>query len=148
MTLLKFLTAYYSLIEVSNLQQDQTILIHAASGGVSQAVLMIAPHVGPEIYATAGSAAKRRLIMERYGISESNIFSSQSRIFKKGSLRLTQGRGVDVVLKPLSRNALEDSWECIGKFGTFIKIGETDIDRRSQIDMEPLIENLPPHQSI
>lgn len=75
------------------------------------------------------------------GISENNIFSSQSRLFKKVSLRLTQGRGVDVVLNPLSGNALEDSWECIAKFGTFIKIGETDIYRKSQIDMEPLIEN-------
>ena len=136
-----FLTAYYSLIEVARLQRDQSVLIHAATGGVGQAALMIAQHIGATIFATAGSAAKRRLITEKYGIPETNVFSSQSRIFKKGILRLTHGRGVDVILNSLSGTALADSWECIAKFGTFVEIGKTDIYRKAQIDMEPFDRN-------
>ena len=104
-----FLTAYYSLVEVAHLQKDQTILIHTASDGVDQASLMIAQHIEAEIYATAENAAKRRLIAEKYRISNTNILSSQSRIFKKGILRLTQDRGVNMILNSLSGNALEDS---------------------------------------
>ena len=136
-----FLTAYYSLIEVAHLQKDQSVLIHAATGGVGQAALIIAQHVKAKIYATAGTAAKRRLITERYGIPETDVFSSQSRIFKKGILRLTQGRGVDMILNSLSGNALADSWECIANFGIFVEIGKSDIYRKAHISMEPFDRN-------
>ena len=136
-----FLTAYYCLIEVSKLRKGQTILIHAASGGVGQAALMLAQHIGAEIFATAGSASKRRLLAERYNIEESHLYSSRSRTFKKAILRLTQGRGLDVILNSLSGIALEDSWDCVATFGTFVEIGKTDIYRKARITMEPFDKN-------
>ena len=137
-----FLTAYYSLVEIANLQKNQTVLIHVASGGVGQAALMIAQHIGAEIYATAGSDAKRRLIMERYGIAEDHVFSSRSRSFKEGITRLTQGKGIDVILNSLSGVALQDSWHCVAPLGTFVELGKTDIFQKGQIDMEPFDRNV------
>ena len=137
-----FLTAYYSLVEIANLQKNQTVLIHAASGGVGQAALMIAQQIGAEIYATAGSDAKRRLIMERYNIAENHVFSSQSSSFREGITRLTNGKGIDAILNSLSGVALQDSWHCIAQLGTFIELGKTDIYQKGQIDMEPFDRNV------
>ena len=133
-----FMTAYYGLIELANLRKHQTVLIHSAAGGVGQAALMIAQHIGATIYATVGSEPKRRLLIERFGLRESHIFWSRSKNFKKGILEVSCGNGVDVILNSLSGEALHDSWDCIAKFGTFIEIGKSDIYRRSELSMEPL----------
>ena len=137
-----FMTAYYSLIDIADLQKDQTVLIHAASGGVGQAAIMIARHIGAEIFATAGSDVKRRLIIDQYRIPESHVFSSQSRSFKDGIMRLTQGKGIDAILNSASGLVLQDTWHCIAEFGTFIELGKTDIYQKGQIDMEPFDRNV------
>ncbi|KAI1455311.1 putative polyketide synthase [Annulohypoxylon moriforme] len=138
---LTFATAYYGLIDCANLEKEQTVLIHAASGGVGQAAIKIAQKIGATIFATVGSSSKRRLLVEKYGIPESHIFSSRTTDFGAGIRRLTGGAGVDVILNSLSGSALQMSWECIANFGTFVEIGKTDIYRRSQLDMEPFDRN-------
>ncbi len=120
---------------MARLEKGQTVLIHAASGGVGQAAIQIAQLVGAEVFATVGSASKSSLIQEKYGIPPSQIFSSHSRRFKKGILRLTKGMGVDVVLNSLSGEYLADSWDCVAQFGTFVEIGKTDIQARSHLNM-------------
>ena len=137
-----FLTAYYGLVEIANLQKDQTVLIHSAAGGVGQAAIQIAQHLGAKIFATVGSVSKRQELVDKFAIPESQIFSNRSRAFKKGLLRMTGGEGVDVILNSLSGEALLDSWDCIAKFGTFIEIGKTDIYRNSQLGMNPFERNV------
>jgi acyl transferase domain-containing protein/NADPH:quinone reductase-like Zn-dependent oxidoreductase/SAM-dependent methyltransferase len=132
-----FLTAYHCLVKIANLRRGQTVLIHTASGGVGQAAVMIAQHIGAEIIATVGSDAKAQLLIDVFGLPTSHIFSSRLRNFKKGILRLTKGRGVDVVLNSLSGEALRDTWACIAPSGTFVEIGKTDIFRRNQLSMTP-----------
>jgi NADPH:quinone reductase-like Zn-dependent oxidoreductase len=130
-----YYTAWYCLTHVARLEKGQTVLIHAASGGVGQAAIQIAKLIGAEIFATVGSVPKRKLIQDQYGIPESHVFSSHSRRFKKGIVRSTQGKGVDVVLNSLSGELLMDSWDCVAQFGTFLEIGKTDIYGRSQLNM-------------
>ena len=54
-----YVTAYYSLVYLARLRKGQRVLIHSAMGGVGQAAIALAKHVGAEIYATAGSEGKR-----------------------------------------------------------------------------------------
>ena len=137
-----FLTAYYGLVELANLQKNQTVLIHSAAGGVGQAAIQIAQYLGARIFATVGSLSKRQELVEKFGIPPSQIFSNRSRAFKKGLLQMTGGEGVDVILNSLSGEALLDSWDCIAKFGTFIEIGKSDIYRNSQLGMKPFERNV------
>ncbi|KAL8717594.1 MAG: hypothetical protein Q9225_005174 [Loekoesia sp. 1 TL-2023] len=137
-----FLTAYYGLVEIARLRQHQTVLIHSAAGGVGQAAVMIAKSLGAYILATVGNSAKRQMLKEKYGIPEDHIFSSRSRGFKKKVLQYTGGEGVDVVLNSLAGEALVDSWDCIAKFGTFVEIGKSDIQRNSQLSMKPFERNV------
>ncbi|RFU79325.1 polyketide synthase [Trichoderma arundinaceum] len=139
---LTFATAYYSLFDCANLQQGQTILIHSASGALGQVAIKIAQRIGAVIFATVGSASKRQILMEQYGIPESHIFSSRTTDFAAGIKRLTNGSGVDVVLNSLSGPMLHASWESVAAFGTFVEVGKTDISRRSQLSMKPFERNL------
>lgn len=139
---LTFATAYYSLFDCANLRQGQTILIHSASGALGQVAIKIAQRLGATIFATVGSATKRQLLVEQYGIPESHIFSSRTTDFAAGINRLTNGTGVDVVLNSLSGPMLHASWECVAAFGTFVEVGKTDISRRSRLSMKPFERNL------
>lgn len=137
-----FGTAYHSLIDVAHLEAGQTILIHAASGGVGQAAIKLAQHIGAEIFATVSNVAKRQLLINQYQIQEDHIFSSRTRQFKKGILRLTHNKGVDVVLNSLSGEALHDTWSCVATFGTFVEIGKSDIHKKSQLRMDIFDKNV------
>ena len=59
-----YVTTYYSLMHLARLRRGQRVLIHSAMGGVGQAAIALARHVGAEIYATAGSKAKRDRLLE------------------------------------------------------------------------------------
>ena len=56
-----FLTAYYSLVHMGRIARGERVLIHSAAGGVGLAALQVARASGAEVYATAGSEAKRSL---------------------------------------------------------------------------------------
>ncbi|KIL88674.1 polyketide synthase [Fusarium avenaceum] len=130
-----FVTAWYCLHQVARLEKGQRILIHAGSGGVGQAAIQLAQLVGAEIFTTVGSATKKKLLQERYGLDDSHIFSSRSGVFRKQIFDATQGMGVDVVLNSLAGQLLRDSWDCLAPFGTFCEIGKADIIGRSQLNM-------------
>ncbi|KAJ3579321.1 hypothetical protein NPX13_g1244 [Xylaria arbuscula] len=136
-----FCTAYHSLYNVANLRKGETILIHAAAGGTGQAAVQIAMHIGANVLATVGAAAKRAFLVERYGIPEQHIFYSRDASFVDGVKRATQGKGVDVVLNSLSGKLLVASWEIIADFGRFVEIGRKDIDSRGHLPMFPFIKN-------
>lgn len=54
-----YATVIYSLRETARLMADETILIHAAAGGVGQAAIRYAQHIGAEVFVTLSTAAKR-----------------------------------------------------------------------------------------
>ncbi|KAJ0106987.1 hypothetical protein J7T55_011082 [Diaporthe amygdali] len=136
-----FLTAYYALVTAGGLVKGETILIHAAAGGVGQAAVILAKHIGAEVFATVGSAEKKTLIMEQYGIGEDHIFSSRDTSFSKAIMRATGGKGVDVVLNSLAGEALRLSWHCLAKFGRFLEIGKADLFANTGLDMKPFLDN-------
>ncbi|KAE8554287.1 hypothetical protein TMatcc_006203 [Talaromyces marneffei ATCC 18224] len=130
-------TAYHALVNLARIRKGQTVLIHAAAGGVGQAAIQIAQHFGAEVFATVGSDAKRTLIKDLYGIQNDHIFNSRDISFVKGLLRMTKGRGVDCVLNSLSGEMLRQTWYCLAPFGVFVEIGMKDILSNTGLDMLP-----------
>ncbi len=130
-----FSTAYYCLVDIAHLSKGESILIHAAAGGVGQAAIMLAQHLDAILYVTVSSEEKKNLIMEKYHIPAENIFSSRGLSFAQGIMRATKGRGVDVILNSLSGEALRRSWDCIAPFGRFIEIGKKDVYANGKLDM-------------
>ena len=136
-----YTTAYFSLIHHCRLEKGETILIHAAAGGVGIAAIHIAKAIGAEIYATVSSADKRAYI-ESIGVKPENIMSSRTLDFSDQVMEKTNGRGVDVVLNSLSGEAIHKSVKCLSAYGRFVEIGKTDIYRNSKLGLEPFGNNL------
>ena len=136
-----YCTVYYSLFDAAKLKKGESILIHAAAGGVGQAAIIIAKHLEAEIFATVGTEEKK-FIMDTYGIPDDHIFYSRDLSFAKGIMRMTDGKGVDVVLNSLTGEAPRQSWHCLAFCGRFIELGKRDIVGNTGLDMEPFIRNV------
>jgi len=130
-----FCTAYYGLFDLGRLTESETVLIHAAAGGVGQAAIMLAQTCGAEIFATVGSIDKKQHIVKEYGIPEDHIFNSRDTSFGPAIRQVTGGKGVDVVLNSLGGEFLRESWDCLAPFGRFIEIGKADITKNSRLEM-------------
>lgn len=132
-----FTTVLYSLRDLGRLSKSDSILIHAGAGGTGQVAIQYANLVGAEVFATVSTVEKKKLLMEKYGVKEANIFSSRNTDFAAGVLRATDGRGVDVVLNSLSGEGLRRSWDCIAPLGRFIELGKKDIAENGRLSMRP-----------
>ncbi|KAH7027192.1 uncharacterized protein B0I36DRAFT_412585 [Microdochium trichocladiopsis] len=137
---LTYVTAYNALVQIARMQPTDSILIHAATGGVGQAAIVLAQHFGVatrNMYVTCSSEAKRRLLVDEYGILPHNIFSSRDTSFVQGVMAATRGRGVDIVLNSLSGALLGASWDCVARFGRFLEIGKVDLEAGRGLEMTP-----------
>ncbi|KAI1827695.1 hypothetical protein F4861DRAFT_492206 [Xylaria intraflava] len=131
-------TAYHGLIDLARIEKGESILIHSATGGVGQATLMLAQHIGAEVFVTCSSQSKRDFLINKYGLAPDHIFSSRDTSFAAGVRAMTPGgRGVDVVMNHLAGPLLKATWECLAPFGRFLEIGKVDMEAARRLDMTP-----------
>ncbi|GAX42273.1 polyketide synthase [Tolypothrix sp. NIES-4075] len=129
-----FATAYYSLIKAGRLCQGESVLIHSAAGGVGMAAVQIAQWVKAEIFATAGNDEKREFLRSQ-GIK--HVMNSRSVDFAEEVIKLTDGKGVDVVLNSLGGEFISKSLAVLARHGRFLEIGQRDILNNSQLGLRP-----------
>ena len=120
-----FLTAYIALVEIAGLSAGQRVLIHAGAGGVGQAAIQIARHLGAEVFATAHPT--KHHVLNDLGVNPGHIASSRTLDFVDSFRDATDGRGMDVVLNSLSGDFVDASLRLLPRGGSFIEIGKTDI---------------------
>ncbi|KAL1838185.1 hypothetical protein VTJ49DRAFT_2966 [Mycothermus thermophilus] len=138
-------TAMYALLDAGRLQPGMSVLIHSACGGVGLAALELCAWIGGvEVYATVGSEEKVEFLLARYPglVSRERVFSSRNASgFRDGVLRLTNGRGVDLVLNSLAGEGLHASWECVAKYGMMLELGKRDLVGAGRLEMAPFLGN-------
>src|SRR6185312_3304641 len=100
-----FLTAYIALVETAGLSAGQRVLIHAGAGGVGQAAIQIARHLGAEVYATAHP--HKHPVLHRLGVAPTHIASSRNLDFVEAFHHATAGHGMDVVLNSLTGDFID-----------------------------------------
>lgn len=137
-----FCTAHYALSDVGRLAEGESILIHAAAGGVGQAAIMLAQEAKAEVFVTVGSLDKKNLIMQTYGILESHVFSSRDTSFYLDLMAMTNQKGVDVVLNSTAGEILRQSWQCLAPLGRFLEIGKRDLVQNSNLEMEKFLDSV------
>ncbi|MEU0846203.1 SDR family NAD(P)-dependent oxidoreductase, partial [Streptomyces sp. NPDC005962] len=120
-----FLTAWYGLVELGGLRAGESVLIHAAAGGVGMAAVQIARHLGAEVYATASPA--KHAVLEAMGIDAAHRASSRDLDFEHVVRDATGGRGVDVVLNSLAGPFVDASLRLLHEGGRLLEMGKTDI---------------------
>ncbi|KAL8763349.1 MAG: hypothetical protein Q9184_000820 [Pyrenodesmia sp. 2 TL-2023] len=136
-----FATAHYSLSHVGRLCKGESILIHAAAGGVGQAAIMLAHKLQAKVFVTVGSVEKKELLMKTYGIPEDHIFSSRDTSFHKAVMAMTNQCGVDAVLNSTAGDMLHHSWQCLAPLGRFIELGKRDIVQNTNLEMRKFAES-------
>ncbi|MEX2171919.1 MAG: SDR family NAD(P)-dependent oxidoreductase [Pirellulales bacterium] len=134
-----FLTAYYGLVRLADLQPGERVLIHAAAGGVGLAAIQIAQQIGAEIFATAGSDDKREFLRS---LGVKHVYSSRSLDFAEQILADTGREGVDVVLNSLPGEAITKSLSILRAYGRFLEIGKIDIYQNRMLGLLPFQDNL------
>jgi NADPH:quinone reductase-like Zn-dependent oxidoreductase/NAD(P)-dependent dehydrogenase (short-subunit alcohol dehydrogenase family) len=124
-----FLTAYHALANLAHLRPGDSILVHAATGGVGMAAVQLAQHWGAEVLATA-SPAKWGVLREA-GLDDSHIASSRDLDFET-KFRGTSG-GLDVVLNALAHEFTDASLRLLRADGRFVEMGKTDVRRAEDL---------------
>jgi acyl transferase domain-containing protein/NAD(P)-dependent dehydrogenase (short-subunit alcohol dehydrogenase family)/acyl carrier protein len=125
-----FLTAYYSLETLAKLRAGQTVLIHAAAGGLGLAAVQLALRLGARVFATAGSEEKRAWLRQ---LGVEHVFDSRSLEFSGGVLAATGGAGVDVVLNSLAEEFLPATFATVARGGCLLEVGKRGIWTKEQV---------------
>jgi phthiocerol/phenolphthiocerol synthesis type-I polyketide synthase C len=134
-----FVTARYALLILARLQPGETVLIHAASGGVGLAAIQTATVCGATVIATAGSATKRAFLR---AVGADHVCDSRELRFVSAVRQATGGAGVDVVLNSLSGAAMEASLELLKPFGRFVELGKRDFAENRTFRSRLLRQNI------
>ncbi|MGD9764326.1 MAG: NADPH:quinone oxidoreductase family protein [Candidatus Binatia bacterium] len=113
-------TSYFGLVYRANLQRGETLLVHAAAGGVGLAAVQIGTALGARVLATAGSAAKLARARE-HGAEAAFDYSTPDWVDHVKAA--TGGRGADVIYDPVGGEIFDLSTKCIAFGGRLLVVG-------------------------
>lgn len=136
-----FATAYYSLVTLAHIGEGDTVLIHGGAGGVGLAALQIAKSRGATVIASAGSNAKRDLLLS---LGADHVVNSRALSFTD-EVRAISPDGVHVVLNSVAGEAMERSLGLLRPFGHFVELGKRDYVANTHIGLMPFGRNLNYH---
>lgn len=120
--MLKGLTAHYLLRQTFRVQKGDTILIHAAAGGVGLLVCQWAKYLGATVIGTVSTNAKGALA-QQHGCDHVIVYSRES--VSQKVWELTKGKGAHVVYDSVGRTTYMDSIDCLSRFGMLVLFGQS-----------------------
>lgn len=118
--MLKGLTAQYLLRRSYRVKRGDTILVHAAAGGVGLILVQWAQHLGARVIAVVGSDAKAELV-SRYGADEVIVTPREDLVSRVRAL--TKGEGVPVVYDSVGKDTFYPSLDCLRRLGMMVTYG-------------------------
>ena len=118
--MLKGLTVEYLFHRTVPLKSGDTVLFHAAAGGVGLIACQWARSEGITLIATAGSDEKCQMALD-HGAAHAINYATED--FAPRVRELTQGRGVDAVMDSVGASTFEGSLDCLRPLGMMISFG-------------------------
>jgi NADPH2:quinone reductase len=116
-------TAYNILHLASRLEAGESVLIHAAAGGVGSVLVQIAKEIGAgKIVATAGSAEKLAIARD-FGADVAIDYRSGD--WAQAVLDATGGKGVDVICDAIGGDTFAEGLKCLAPFGRHVIYGQS-----------------------
>ena len=135
-------TAYRGLFQRGDAKSGETVLVHGASGGVGTAAVQQARAAGITVIGTAGSDAGLKLVKEQ---GAHHVLNHASEGYLDELMKLTEGRGVDVILEMLANKNLGKDLTVLAKKGRVVVIGSrgpVEINPRDAMGREADIRGL------
>ncbi len=120
--MLKGLTAQYLLRQVFKVKAGDTILFHAAAGGVGLIACQWAKHLGATVIGTVGTEEKAELARQ-HGCDHPIIYTSED--FAERVREITEGKGVPVVYDSVGLSTFEKSLDCLSPKGMLVSFGQS-----------------------
>ena len=118
--MLKGLTAQFLVRRTHRVQPGDTVLIHAAAGGVGLLLVQWAKRLGATVIATAGNDEKAELV-RAHGADHVIVYTREN--FTERTRALTNGRGVDVVYDSVGRATFLGSLDSLRPLGLMVSFG-------------------------
>ncbi len=118
--MLQGMTAHYLSHSTFPITAGQTVLIHAAAGGVGLLLIQMAKKLGARVIGTAGTDEKAKLARQA-GADELIIYTQQD--FESETLRLTGNKGVDVVYDGVGKTTFEKDLKVLRPRGYLVLFG-------------------------
>jgi NADPH:quinone reductase-like Zn-dependent oxidoreductase len=119
---LTFVTAWHMLVTRARVQTGEDVLVLAAGSGVGQAAIQVAKLLGARVFATAGSARKLDLARQ---LGAHEAINHHEQDFADEVRRLTNRRGVDVVIEHVGESTWGASMRCLAAGGRLVTCGAT-----------------------
>jgi NADPH2:quinone reductase len=118
--MLKGMTAEYLIRRTYPVHEGQTVLFHAAAGGVGLIATRWLAHLGATVIGTVGSDEKARIARDN-GCAHVIVYTLDR--FADRVREITSGRGVPVVFDSVGKATLQGSLDCLQPRGTFVSFG-------------------------
>ncbi|MFQ5745362.1 MAG: zinc-binding dehydrogenase [Acidobacteriota bacterium] len=115
-----YLTAWFCIKTMGNLQPCERVLIHAGAGGVGTAAVQLASTIGAECFATVGSEEKVEFL-RRLGVDHPINYRTHD--FAAEIRRLTGGCGVDLILDAVGGDTMRKGYELLSPLGRLVSYG-------------------------
>jgi len=117
---LQGMTAHYLLHEFRNIQPGETVLIHAAAGGVGLLLTQWAKHLGARVLGTTSTEEKAKAVKQA-GADEVILYTEHS--FVDEVKRLTNGKGVEYIIDGVGKTTFPGNLEAAALRGTIVIFG-------------------------
>jgi NADPH2:quinone reductase len=116
------LTAHYLVTDCYNVGSGDTVLVHAAAGGVGLLLTQMAKHRGARVIGTVSTREKAELAREK-GTDHVILYREQD--FKEAVDRITDGLGVSVVYESVGKDTFHKSLDCLAPRGFLVLFGQS-----------------------
>ena len=113
-------TSYAGLVYRAHLQPGETLLVHAAAGGVGLAAVQIGKALGAKVIATAGGPDKVKIALEA-GADHGIDYNAEDFVLRVKEI--TGGKGADVIYDSVGGDVFDQSMKCIAWNGRLLVIG-------------------------
>ncbi len=131
-----FFTVWANLFERGQLARGETALIHGGTSGIGTTAIQLAHEFGATVYATAGSPEKC-LACLRLGAAAAIDYRAQD--FVEEIKRLTDGRGVDVILDMVGGDYIPRNVRCLALDGRLVQIAFLHGSKVPEMDFLPVM---------
>ena len=120
--LLQGMTAHYLVHDTYPLKKEDTVLLHAAAGGVGQLLVQMAKSIGARVIATV-STDEKAAVARKAGADDVIVYTKQD--FEEEVKRITEGRGVNVVYDSVGKSTFDKSLRCLRPRGCLALFGQS-----------------------
>jgi NADPH2:quinone reductase len=124
-----YATAHRALLHRARAKAGETVLIHGATGGVGTAAVQFARALGLTVIGTGGTEPGRKLVA---GQGAHHVLDHRSANYLDELMKLTDGRGVDLIVEMLANVNLDKDLTVLAKNGRVVVVGN-----RGRIEIDP-----------